>query len=62
MFTISDTARHRLFRTAAMAAVVLPVTLLAACSQPPPPPAPTPVQAAPPPAPAPAPVVPKARG
>jgi hypothetical protein len=63
MFVISETvARHRLFRNAAMATVVLPVALLAACSheQPAPPPA-QPVQAAPPPAPAPAPV-PPARG
>lgn len=62
MFTISETVRNRLFRTAAMAAFVLPVTLLAGCSSPPPPPAPAPMQAAPPMAPAPAPMVPKARG
>lgn len=43
-------------RNAALAAVIVPVTLLAACSEPPPPPAPA---AAPAPAPAP---VPRARG
>lgn len=61
MFTISETARQRLFRVAAMAAVVAPVAFLAACSEPPKP-APQPVQVAPAPAPAPAPMVPKARG
>jgi hypothetical protein len=54
-------SRYRLLRHAAMAALVLPAALLAACAQEPPPP-PAPVQAAPP-APAPAPVpVPRARG
>jgi hypothetical protein len=66
MVAVSETmARHRLLRGAAMAFVVIPMALLAACSQPPPP-QPAPVQAAPPPpappmAPAPAPV-PPARG
>ena len=65
MLTVSETVAHRrLLRNAAMVALVVPVALLAACSQPqPPPPAPAPVQAAPPPpmAPPPAPV-PPARG
>lgn len=47
-------------RFAALTLVVLPVTLVAACSQPPPPPPPAPVYT---PAPAPAPAyVPPARG
>jgi len=65
MFAICKmVARYRLFRSAAMmAAVALPVGLLAACASEPEP-APAPVQAAPPaPAPAPAPApVPPARG
>lgn len=64
MFAVSETvARHRLFRNAAMLAIMVPVALLAACSQPQPAPPPAqPVQAAPPPpAPPPAPV-PPARG
>ena len=61
MFTVSATARHALFRAVAMATVVAPLALLAACSEPPPP-APAPASVAPAPAPAPAPVVPKARG
>ncbi len=64
MSTISETVtHHRLFRNAALFAVLAPVALLAACSQPqPPPPAPVPVEAAPPPpAPPPAPI-PPARG
>lgn len=54
--------RHALIRKAAMAAILAPAAMLAACAQEPPPPAP--VQAAPPPpAPAPAPApVPRARG
>lgn len=52
--------RHALVRKAAMAAILAPAAMLAACAQEPPPPAP--VQAAPPsPTPAPAPV-PRARG
>jgi len=63
MVAVSETmARHRLFRGAAMAVVVIPMALLAGCAQQPPP-QPAPVQAAPPPmapmAPAP---VPPARG
>lgn len=64
MLTVSETVAHRrLLRNAAMVALVVPVALLAACSQPQPAPQPAPVQAAPPPpmAPAPAPV-PPARG
>ena len=50
-------ARHALVRKAAMAAILAPMVLLAACAQePPPPPAPMPA-----PAPAPAPI-PPARG
>ena len=66
MFTVSETVAHRrLLRNAAMVALVVPVALLAACSQPQPAPS-APVQAAPPPpmapmAPPPAPV-PPARG
>lgn len=56
MFDVSDTvARHRLFRYAAMIAVVAPVALVAACSHEQPAPPPQPVEAAPPPAPPPAP-------
>jgi hypothetical protein len=51
--------RHTLLRKAAMAAVLAPVAMLAACAQEEPPPAPQ--AAPPPPAPAPAPV-PRARG
>jgi hypothetical protein len=62
MVAVSGTvSRHRLIRGAAMIAVVVPLALLAACSQPaPPPPAPAPYTPAPPP-PAP-PSVPPARG
>lgn len=53
--------RHALIRKVAMAAILAPAAMLAACAQETPPPAP--VQAAPPPAPAPAPApVPRARG
>ncbi len=52
--------RQTLLRKIAMAAVLAPAAMLAACAQEEPPPAPAPAQAAPP-APAPAPV-PRARG
>lgn len=59
MSAISQIVTSRtLFRTAALMAVLAPVSLLGACAEPPPPPAPTPVYVAPP---APAPV-PPARG
>lgn len=66
MSAVSETVtHHRLFRYTAMVAVLAPVALLAACSQPQPapPPAPTTVETAPPapPPPAPAPI-PPARG
>jgi len=63
MFDLSETlARHRLYRKAAMIAVVVPLALLGACASQQPAPPPAPVQAAPPPpppppAPAPAPPV-----
>jgi hypothetical protein len=56
-------ARNKLIRYAAMAAVLVPLAVLAACSPPPPPPAPVMAQPAPPPpAPPPPPKVPAARG
>jgi len=64
MSAVSKTVtHHRLFRYAALAAVLAPMAFLAACSQPQPAPAPV-VEAAPappPPAPPPAPI-PPARG
>lgn len=52
-------ACHRLIHGVAMAAVVIPMTLLAGCAQPPPPAQPVVYQPPPPPAPPP---VPAARG
>ena len=65
MSAVSETVtHHRLFRNAALVAVLAPVALLAACSQPQPAPPPAQVEAAPPPAPpAPPPApMPPARG
>ena len=53
--------RFKLNPTAALAALVIPVALLAACAPTPPPPPPTPMYMAPAPAPAPM-MVPRARG
>jgi hypothetical protein len=62
MVTASETVRrHGLIHRVAMAAVVIPAALLAACSHPAPPPPPPPTPA-PAPAPPPPPPVPPARG